>query len=1102
MIAMTDAATFKVFQASAGAGKTFTLIKEYLKLCLANEGAVSNFKNILAITFTNAAANEMKAKIVKELRDIIDSEKVGPKSMEAKLIEELGIDDAALKRNAQSLMTQIMHDYSNFCVSTIDAFVQKLSRSFAHDLGLPNQYSVSIDTNEVAETITERLGLRITNKGDYLTDLLIDFSNNQFDNQRSTAIENQLSDFIAKLMTEKAYQKDENNSIKDYPQYKETLEFLNGKTGDFEKDIQSQLVEFARLQKQFGLNDELFAYGKNGFISYLRKLSAKAYEHPSSRFNGVLKMGNCFSKEGEKQLGKAQIEAYNAALLPVLQAINDVVEKGLASFLFYKAQRDLLYLYALRTQIRMEFESLANEEEIVHISEFNKLLNRVMGDFSVPFVYERIGEHFRHLFVDEFQDTSILQWHNLLPLVDNGLANGNMSMVVGDGKQSIYRFRSGEVEQIVRLPEIYGKPENNATFLQYEQNLKDNFAFKNLDTNYRSFAQVVTFNNTFFESVYTHLSPDLQKVYKAEKPGTEEKVGIVQKIDKVDDEGLVQVELYDAEDQPDYCFERVEAIIRDLTEKKGYQYSDIALLTRRSDYGSEMANYLNDAGIPVLSQDSILLKSSDKVQLLVNTLRYLINGDNETVIANVLYYWRLAKDPGFSGEISQLFGEVKAIAQGGRAIELVMGLGEAGLLQGALAKATCLYDLCANLLLIFNFDTLHDAFLNYFMEEVFKSQFGIREGVDDFLTYWDTKQDKLAVMSVGGNAVQIMTIHKSKGLEFPVVIYPEAIIDLDEKLNTSRSTELWLHPYPDDLDFEPIPHLDKVLFKLDKSAENMGERAREKVEKEKDSNRLDNLNLLYVAFTRAQQRLYVIAKRGKEKQTNIIYDFLKNQQEHQVPETSALVYRFGDSEFIKPQKKQEEDKKKALKTESVSSDWFGKIALDSNPTTVWQSKSDKLSPREFGELVHQILAKIRTSSEIEAVLQPYLNDGTIDQETSTWIKDRFLQMAHNPQIAPAFDPSAKVKTECEVLYPSYKDRVIRLDRYAELPDVIYLIDYKTGKKEEEHLNQVRTYADALREMTDKEIRAFLVYLQEDAIDVEAVMPNSNRATQTQILFID
>ena len=1084
---MGTTANFKVFQASAGAGKTFTLIKEYLKLCLADKGAVTNFRNILAITFTNAAANDMKAKIVKTLREIIDSEEVDPKSMEAILMEELGISDTELKSNAQSLMTHIMHDYSSFCVSTIDAFVQKLSRSFAHDLGLPSQYSVSIDTDEVAETITENLGLRITKKGDYLTDLLIDFSNNQFDSQRSTAIEGQLSDFIAKLMTEKAYQKDENNNIKDYPQYKQTLDFLNGRMQGFEQGIRKHLDDFVRLERQYGLRDEFYAYGKTGFVSYVRKLSAKTYEQPGARFNVVLEKRNCFSKEGEKQLGKAQVDAINAALLPVLQAMKDEVEKGLGPFLFYKTQRDLLYLYALRAQIRMEFDTLANEEEIVHISEFNKLLNNVMGDFSVPFVYERIGEHFRHVFVDEFQDTSVLQWQNLLPLIDNGLSAGNMSMVVGDGKQSIYRFRSGEVEQIVSLPEIYALPkdEREAAFRQFEQNLKANFAFKNLDTNYRSFSQVVKFNNAFFESVYTNLSPELQKVYVAEKPGTDEGVDIVQKINKTD-EGLVQVELYDVENQHDYCFERVEAIVRELTETKGYQFSDIALLTRKSDYGSEMANYLNDKGIPVISQDSILLKSSDKVQLLVNTLRYLIGGDNETNIANVLFYWKLTQEPGYDGDISQVFGEVKAVAKGEAAIEHVMGLGEAGLLQGALSKATCLYDLCANLMRIFRFDTIHDSFLNYFMEEVFKSQSGINEGIADFLSYWDKKQDKLAVMSASGNAVKIMTIHKSKGLEFLVVIYPEAIIDLDEKLNASKSAEEWLRP--EELGFEGIPNLDKVLFKLDKNATNMGEKALEKVEKEKESNRLDNLNLLYVAFTRAVQRLYVIAKQGKEDKPNLLKEFLVDKEQFKVLENdsgTALVYRFGSPDFMKPKEKEREEKKE-LTTESVASDWFGKITVDPNPTLVWQSKSDKLLPREWGELVHQILAKIRIVSEIESVLSPYLSDGTIDKETTVWIRDRFNQMATHPLIAPAFAPSAKVKTECEILYPKSKDKVIRLDRYAELPDAIYLIDYKTGKKDEEHQKQVQTYANALREMTDKEIRAFLVYLSEAGIEVVPV----------------
>ena len=764
--------------------------------------------------------------------------------------------------------------------------------------------------------------------------------------------------------------------------------------------------------------------------------------------------------------------------MSVLDELKAFYEVELGKFLFYRSQRDLLYLYALRAQIRVEFEQLANEEEVVHISEFNKLLNTMMGDFSVPFVYERIGEHFRHVFVDEFQDTSILQWQNLLPLIDNGLAAGQMSMVVGDGKQSIYRFRSGEVEQIVNLPEIYALPkdEREAAFVQYEQNLMDNFSFKNLDTNYRSFANVVDFNNAFFKAAYQQLAPESQKVYVAEKPGTDEGVSIFQKKAKTEG-GLVQVELYDAESQPDYCFDRVEAVIRDLTENQGYQYSDITLLTRKSDYGSEMANFLNDRGIPVISQVSILLKSSDKVQLMVSTLRYLIYGDNEPNVANVLHYWKLTQNPDFEGDVSGCFDDVKAIAKGEKAMETVLCIGEAGLLQTALSQATCLYDLCANLLRIFHFDTVRDAFLNYYMEEVFKWQTGTKEGIAEFLSFWDKKQDVLAVKSVSGNAVNIMTIHKSKGLEFPVVIYPEAIIDLDEKLNPSKSAEEWLRP--EELGFVPIPNLEKVLFKLDKNAENMGNLALQKVEKEKESNRLDNLNLLYVAFTRAVQRLYIIAKQGKSEKSNIIRDFLKDMDDHQVPDDDTLIYRFGDDGFRNPKEKTGNDVVETL-TDSVSADWFQKITVDPDPTVVWHSKSERLLPREWGELVHQILSKIRFADEMESVLSPYISNGTIDDETAAWIREKFNQMTHNEQIAPAFSPSAKVKTECEILHQS---EIRRLDRYAELPDTICLLDYKTGKKDPKHKEQLNDYISAIRSMTDKEIRGYLVYLDEE-IEVE------------------
>ena len=1077
---MNQTANFQVFQASAGSGKTFTIVKEYLKLCLGSERQVDNFRHILAITFTNASANDMKAKIIAKLREIIENESLASDSMAPALMKELSLSEAELKRNAQLLLTRIIHDYSSFCVSTIDAFVQKLSRSFAHDLGLPSQYTVSIDKEEIAETITNNIGLQIGEDNPFLVQLLLDFSEYQFANERSKSLQAELSDFVQKLMSEKAYQRDENNRLNDEYHYKQTLDFLNNKVRAFEQRIKAFVDDYKAVELRFGLQTEDYWQKKSGVGSFINKLAKKDFSKPNSYFQKALDNRKCLSDVGKQEA--------NDALLSILEPLSEFFGKELGKYLFFKSQRDLLYLYALRAKIKEEFERLAQEEEVVPISEFNMLLNSVMGDFSVPFVYERIGEHFQHVFIDEFQDTSVLQWQNLLPLVDNGISAGAMSMVVGDGKQSIYRFRSGEVEQIVQLPEIYALPtdDRKPVFLQYEQNLKDNFGFENLGSNFRSFENVVNFNNAFFEWAYQKLSEPLQMVYKAEIEQFKKKVSIYQHPEKKE-KGMVQLELYNPENQPDYCFQRTEALIRELTEAKGYRYADITILTRKTELGSEIANFLNDRGIPVVSMESILLRSSDKVQLLVNTLRYLLHRDNEVYIANMLYFRRLTSNAANSMSLEDLFKTVKSVVQGAIDVESVLGIGTDGVFRELFSKSTCLYDLCSSLIRVYELDTLNDAFLNYFLDEVFKFQNGLHDGMEDFLVFWDKKQGKLAVKSVSGDAVNIMTIHKSKGLEFNVVIYPEAISDLDEKLRKNLVAEQWI--LPQDIDMEAVPNLDKVLFKLNSSAELMGERAMELVGKEKDSNRLDNLNLLYVAFTRAKQRLYIMAKQSNDKKKpNLFDDFLVDGTKEIVinkvsDDDNAAVYCFGDADFINA--KQEENQEDVAYTPMVSPsvDWFQRINVNSEPSMFWISPEDKMQPREWGDLVHQILSKIQTVDDIDAALQPYLLEGNLNQETAEMLKDRFIQMAKNPQIGTAFGSDAKVKNECEILC---NGEILRPDRYAELSDVIYLLDYKTGKKEKNHHEQLKRYIGALQGMVEKEICAYLVYLS-DSIEVERVV---------------
>ena len=1077
MMPSHKAKNFKVFQASAGSGKTYTIVKEYLKLCLGNEATIDNYKHILAITFTNASANDMKKKIVEDLNQIIDSVMLEPDTMEADLVRELNITDSELKKNATLLRTRIFHDYSNFCVSTIDSFVQKLSRAFASDLGLPSQYAVVLDKDDVAASIVENLAMRINESNPLLLKSLEQFSQDQFVNENSFKPEKMLSKFVSKLMTEKSFDKGGGGNIKDLNQYQQTLQFLEVKVNGFEKKVQLFLAAFRSIEQKYGLDVSDGSNGRNGYYSFINALAQKKYEQPKSRFVEVAQDGSKWpSTAAKKRFSSAEIQQIGDKIQSLFSSFLPDYNAGLAEFLFYKAQRGWLYLYALRQQIRDEFDHLAQEEEMVHISEFNKLLNNVLGDFSVPFVYERIGEYYQHVFVDEFQDTSVLQWQNLLPLIDNGLSAGQMSMVVGDGKQSIYRFRSGEVEQIVQLPEIYALPEDarNAAFTQYEQNLVRNFEFTNLGTNYRSFSNVVTFNNAFFEAtIADERNAAFRNVYKEENENYKKKVSIGQ-IPHKKEEGLVQVELYDAEKQPDHCSKRVEELIHEL-EGKGYGLGDITVLVRNAKLGSKVANHLNDNGIPVVSQDSILLKTSNKVQLLVNTLRYLIENNNAPVVANILYYNYLVHEGSHEGNLCSLFEKVQPVVKKQIPLESALGLSD-GVLGEALSKATCLYDLCASLTRIYEMDTLDDSYLNYFMEEVNAFQSSHREGISDFLEYWEQKQEKLSVKTGVGNAVRIMTIHKSKGLEFKVVIYPDAIIDLDEKLNNEPAEE-WVSPV--DLGFEAIPNIDKVLFKLDSKAELMGGKPAEHFKKEKSDVRLDNLNLLYVAFTRPKQRLYIIAKQGKADKPNVIRDFLTSQNAININKVSEGVYCYGNPEFHNPSPAKA-TKGSVAPIHSKTMDWMQKVKVDAVPSVLLSSEDDKMQPQEWGDLVHQILAEIKTVDDIDSAINPFLLDGSIDEDTAIMLKDKFMQMVRHPLIGAAFSEQAKVRNECDLLYGG---KIKRPDRYAELPDAIYLLDYKTGKKDPKHNKQLNDYMAAIKSLTDKEIRAFLVYLSEDGIEV-------------------
>ena len=1069
---------FKVYQASAGSGKTYTIVKEYLALCLQNEAATSHYNHILAITFTNKAANEMKEKILDQLDYIIHSDtKQEPQKMEKDLLDTLHIERGLLKNNAKILFHKIIHDYSNFCISTIDAFFQKVARSFAKDLNLPNQFNVSIDEDEVADAITERIGEQLGSSNPFLTKILEDYSEIRFDSGKKPKVEINIHTFIKKLFAEEAYQKNERNHFETEVQYKETQTLLNRKIQEFEKKCQQFAADFDAFMNTYSLTTNDFkGKTKSPCITLINKIKEKNYTSLTKTQIALLN-GEYQWYADQKHAGLDSI--FQTMFMPFLREYHNKI----GNYLFNTYQLQSLSLYVLRSKIKSEIEAYIGEEMVVHISEFNKRINEILGDFSVPFIYERMGEHFRHIFIDEFQDTSILQWQNIIPLIDNNLANQHLNMVVGDGKQSIYRWRNGEVGQIASLPRIYEKPKDTPIFDQYESNLLNNFQFKELENNFRSFQNIVHFNNAFFGvSSPRFLSEDCKKIY-IDNDNTLKRTSIKQICQEKED-GLVQIELFSPDEKPeDTMLTRVKELIQEVLEH-GFDKKDIAILVRRNQYGSLVANYLHEEGIAVISPESILLKTSDKVQLIVNTLSYLIHRDNTVIIANVLYYWKVTHTSSFNGDVSNLFSTVNSIAKGQTSLEEMIQM-EPQQLQTLLSNSYSLYDLCSALVRAYGFNTLGDSFLNFLLDIVFQWQTADEYGIERFLEYWEKKKRHLSILSSETDAVSVMTIHKSKGLEFPVVIYPFVCDNIDD----TKTAPQWVTA--EELGFDAIPNVTKVQFSFSKERCEWSPQVAQHKQDEDAKVRLDNMNLNYVAFTRPKQRLYILTQKQEKLERSPINAFLMNPtdsqeenfrlelQENENGKEWPAIYRIGDPNQPKIVEKKERDQRKGIPffNESSSGDWFGKISVDDNPSMFWMNGVNRFEPLEWGKFVHKILSEITNTEDIKKTLNLYLDNGYIDSQTASMLKNVFQKMVQHPALQEAFNTQAIVKNECELLSTEFG--IQRPDRYAELPDKIILLDYKTGKPSNEHHEQLRQYISILEKMETKPIEAFLVYLSEE-----------------------
>ncbi|HEU0137557.1 MAG TPA: UvrD-helicase domain-containing protein [Flavobacterium sp.] len=1045
--------SFAIYDASAGSGKTYALVKEYLKIILAAK-ANDAYRNILAITFTNKAVHEMKSRIVDSLSEFCKDE---PSKKAADLMEALSADlemsVGEIKTKSRQIIRHIIHNYAAFDISTIDKFTHKVIRAFARDLNLPMTFEVSLDTENL---LAEAVDALIAQAGEdaILTKLLVDFTMEKTDDDKSWDISREILETGRLALNE-----NNRNEIAHFKD-KSISEFitLKNKLADACKCMETDCTGFAQAaldlirHHAIELNSFYCGYVPKHFEKLTTGQLIKHVGH--YKYLDELEGKRYSSKVPSDQ--KAAIDKIANELLEILQKINAHAEK----YMFYKAFLKNITPLSLLSTVSNELAKIQEEQHILSISEFNAIIHREIQNQPAPFIYERLGEKYRHFFIDEFQDTSEMQWQNLVPLIDNALAGQDDTgqkgtlMIVGDPKQSIYRWRGGKAEQFIDLSKGVNPFAN-----------KDKELIS-LGTNWRSYSQVIDFNNDFFSGLSEEFEhPDYRDLY--------ENHSFQKKTDKIGGfVGITLVNCSDDEDAPTKTELHLDSVLSTIDKVlgQGFKYRDIAILTRKRGQGICVANFLTEHNIPLLSSETLMIQNATEVRFIIHLLRYLNNQDDGTSKARFLQYI------GEKAEISQPVHDF--IAHGVKLDhEAEFEVWLDGYFTGSNHRFSfrdirkkSLYEAVEAIVARFIQPRKSNAYVQYFLDIVLERDVRNQAGIADFLAYWDKNAEKFSIPSPEGNdAVRILTIHKSKGLEFPVVIMPFA----EEDYGRKPKDKLWLEGE------DEIVDLPKVLVDNSSAVENFGDKPSLVYQQKKQEDLLDNVNVLYVALTRAEEQLYIISgmnltSKGEVCTNNMSTFFIKFLQRKQLFDVNVFDYEFGSRTKLSPLKP---NVAKPIEIENVAAVLDpANIKIAQRESLMWGTHQQEAI--EYGNLLHEILANVTSAADIDLASTKAVENGLITLQQRAAVIQTLQHIVDHPELQAHFAAGNLVMNEQSIIRKSQS--LIKPDRMvlAEGKQV-YLLDYKTGSHVPKYVRQLENYQDAIEAMGYKVTKKALVYIGED-----------------------
>ena len=1045
--------SFSIYDASAGSGKTYALVKEYLKIILV---APKNdaYRNILAITFTNKAVHEMKSRIVGSLSEFAKDE---PNVKASDLMQDLSIDTGLsiiqIKTKSQQIIKHIIHNYAAFDISTIDKFTHKVIRAFAHDLGLPMTFEVTLDTENL---LTEAVDAIIAQAGEdeTLTKLLIDFTMEKTDDDKSWDISREILE-TGKLVL------NENNR-------NEITHFHDKSISDFIA-VKEKLVEVCTaLEKENATlaTEMLWLIDKNAID--LKSFSGAYFpKHLQSIQDGKFNPKNKTYRESEDikinktAKDRALIENIMPDLLLTLTSIYKKFEKRN----FYKAFLKNITPLSLLNTVSNELAKIQNEQNVLSISEFNAIIHREIQNQPAPFIYERLGERYRHFFIDEFQDTSEMQWQNLIPLINNALAGQDDSgqkgtlMIVGDPKQSIYRWRGGKAEQFIEL----SKDQN--PFSNPEKKLE------HLDKNYRSYSQIIEFNNDFFQLLSSEFSnADYKNLYENHShQKINNKIGgyvNISFLPEIEEQESTDEEVLDKTGQ--YVLATLNTIQK--VAKEGFEYKDIVILTRKRSQGIAIANYLTEQSIPLLSSETLMIKNASEVRLIIHILKYLKNSSDLESKANFLQY--LAQNKQNALPVHDFIAKGMELKEELAFEKWLENCNVALSFQNIRKKS--LYEAVEIIISKFlktneNAEVLSSAtaYVQYFLDIVLERDVRNQAGISDFLNYWDKNAEKFSIPSPEGtNAVRIMTIHKSKGLEFPVVIMPFA----EEDYNRKPKDKLWLTSEEQDFG------MPKALVDNSSAIEEFGEEALVVYNLKKQEELLDNINVLYVALTRAEEQLYIISQNVKPRKdgeypSNMASYFIKYLLQQKVYDVNKLEYPFGNSAKLSAKETHIDTTKNIPVVSKVLNPKSIKIAQ--REALMWGTH--QLEAIEFGNIIHEILSFVATKKDVEIAINKAIESGLITLFQKEVVYNAITEIVNHQDLWMHFAEGNEVLNEKTIIQK--ESGTIKPDRIAiNKEGEVFLLDYKTGLPNSKYKHQLENYQMAIEKMGFKVLKKALVYI--------------------------